>query len=361
MADFVEVSAGYARSDDVILMALLGLEVVGCFRNLDRQAHRLATKIRPKRDSAEIHRFLQRMRSRPSESIEDLLSRAEAIEEHAASLTKRNLTIGIYSPMVRVPKYAISRLFRAIGWRLRWDEVVAYLHNRCSPRRTKHTFVSFNYDLALEHSLELANIGWSPRNGYGAAFRWAATEDPDGYGADVTPLLSSRRANLVVLKPHGSVNWLAPTEGYHRLPAVATGTDGKVRHIDTTEVHVRLAWPNMLPVQVEPLIVPPVSRKNTDLPLLNHLRSREEAALQSADEVFVFGWSMPRTDVDQLALIRRAVGCRNRPFARVVAVSHGSPPSYFSRLARLFGVPARKVEAHNIGLRAFFASETAAG
>jgi len=101
-------------------------------------------------------------------SIEDLLTRAEEIEMEAASINTNDLALAMYSPMTRVPKYAISRLFRAVGWQLRWDVVVQYLHSRCASSRDRHTFVSFNYDLALEHALELAQVSWSPRRGWRA-------------------------------------------------------------------------------------------------------------------------------------------------------------------------------------------------
>jgi len=94
------------------------------------------------------------------------------------------------------------------------------------------------------------------------------------------------------------------------------------------------------------------------MPLLRRLRQREEAALRNADEVYVLGWSMPSSDKDQIALIKRAVSARRRPLQRVVVVNRGAKENYFRRVAEVLGVPKRALVRYNEGLQDFLLRET---
>jgi len=167
--------------------------------------------------------------------------------------------------------------------------------------------------------------------------------------------------SITVLKPHGSLNWLIATRRRFRLPFVAVTANEQVRYIGTRTDHLYVSLPDRLPIPVAPFIVPPTSHKNTDLPLLRQIRTLERAALESADEIVVLGWSMPETDADQENLIRAAVARRASPFSRVVAVNFKANQSYYSRIADVFGVPISKVEAFNEGLQDFLARDTPAG
>lgn len=162
-----------------------------------------------------------------------------------------------------------------------------------------------------------------------------------------------------MLKPHGSLNWLMPTKARYKLPILATDASGGLRYIGTTLTHAYVRPPNRLPISVAPFIVPPTSKKLTNTPLLGRVRDREEDALATADEVFILGWSIPKTDKDQVQLIRRAVQRRAKPFTRVVAVNYHAGATYYRRVARTFGVPFSRVEQFDDGVLDFVGRELA--
>lgn len=357
MMDFVQVLARYARRNDVCLMTLIGLEAMNVFRHRRPSLRALASGVRPKRHR---RRLVAGALARPSESIETLLTRAERRDAQIAArpLSGKTVFAAINDPELRV-QYAIASVFHAIEWRLQFAPVVQYLMRQCSQPGRKHTFISFNYDLALEHAIEVAGLPWSARRGYSISFRWAAPSDPHPEGGVALVSAPGRRTfGIEVLKPHGSLNWLVPKprgRSGRRLPVLAVTNSGAVRYPQTLKPHSEVRFPNLwYPVTVTPLIVPPSRTKNTSRRLLQRLRDREDKALRTADEVYVFGWSMPHSDKDQMELIRRAVTSRERPFRKVVAVNWHAADNYYHRVADVFGVPAKSVTRYDEGLRDFF-------
>lgn len=143
---------------------------------------------------------------------------------------------------------------------------------------------------------------------------------------------------------------------------LALTSAGAVRYPQALKPHSEVRFPNLWhPVTVTPLIVPPSRKKNTSRRLLQRLRDREEKALHEADEVYVFGWSMPWSDKDQMQLIRSAVASRKKPLRRVVAVNWNAANNYYHRVADVFGVSPKTVNRYDEGLRDFFRRAVAAG
>lgn len=353
MMDFVSVMCNYALRDDVVLMALIALEAMGCYEHEVPELRSLAREPKPKRHRAEL---LRQIRERPAESIERVLAAAEQAERGLDPMTVEGFAAAIYSPVLRA-QFAINRVFRRIGWSFRINTLIRYLRKRAEPEH-RQTFVSFNYDLALEHALEKATT-WAPKNGYGLKLRWAAVDDPDEVpGPDLLALRRRGDRTITVLKPHGSLNWLLATRGRFRLPFLAVTAEDRIRYIGTRVDHPYVSLPDRLPTPVAPFIVPPTSHKNTDLPLLRQIRALEQAAVESADEILILGWSMPDTDADQEDLIRAAVARRHSHFSRVVAVNFNAEQSYYSRVANVLGVPSSKLEVYNDGLQDFLVRET---
>jgi hypothetical protein len=347
--DFVHVLAKYARRDSVSFMTVVGLEGMNVFRHRDPVLRLLANGPRPRRHRSAI---LQRVAARPHESIETLLSRAARINRSLKGLSRKTVLAAINDPVLRV-QYAIGSVFHLIGWRLKLAALVRYLSRRCATPNSTHTFISFNYDLVLEHALERAGLPWSARRGYGFRARWSATNNPTVHaGTPVVPIPGGSASQVVVLKPHGSLNWLVGKgRDARRLPVIATTSSGNVRYVAVTEPHAGVRFPNSWrPVSVTPLIVPPMSKKNTNLPMLARIRDMEAAALEEADEVFVFGWSMLASDTDQKNLIHRAVSHRKRPFSKVVVVNLHPKNNYYRRIARAFGVSQHTIVRSDRGL-----------
>lgn len=353
LADFVKVAAYYAENDtsNIPILTLMGLERCGRFRWRSEEGLRVARAFEPKkRDNSLVKSFVEILRRRPSESIEDLLVR----EDRGASFGEST----IFEPVIRF-RYAISRIFALIGWRARIDLLSRLFARQFAEIAGKHTFVSFNYDLLLDRAISINVPAWHWHCGYGFPIEYSVTEDPTDHGVDA--LMHPRHAcqsNIRILKPHGSLNWLLPVE--HRAAAMPFVEGPATARIDTTgrpeyvgnvhdnfpRVDLPERWP---PVEVEPGIIPPLRRKDATLSTFRHIRDEEVAAVKTADDVFVLGWSLPATDDDQRCLIRYAASLREQPLKRVVVVNLNQPPEYFERVADTLGVESSSVETWNNG------------
>jgi hypothetical protein len=85
------------------------------------------------------------------------------------------------------------------------------------------------------------------------------------------------------------------------------------------------------------------------------VREQEEAAILSADEVYILGWSIPRTDGDQECLIRNAVSKRDHSFRQVIVVNQYAGVEYFKRVKDIFSVEGEALRIFNSGFREFIA------
>jgi hypothetical protein len=84
---------------------------------------------------------------------------------------------------------------------------------------------------------------------------------------------------------------------------------------------------------VKILIAPPSPQKPE---VLRQATYDEFEAIKSADEVFVLGYSLPKTDQDQRNLVRRAVKERNTPIRRLTVVNFKASEEYFDEVQELF-------------------------
>lgn len=103
--------------------------------------------------------------------------------------------------------------------------------------------------------------------------------------------------------------------------------------------------------------VTPRGARKPDRQFLRDIWEREEAAILAADEVYVLGWSIPRTDTEQECLIRHCVGKRSRPFQQVTVVNLSAGVDYYSRVQGIFGVERKAVRTHNTGFCRFAAAK----
>ncbi len=370
MFDFISTSAEYVH-DDVILTTLAELEnsepypyawVSVLARSL---APQLVGRDRSS-DPAVRSAFARALRERPAESIEDLLDRTGG-EGNMSSQSADDRF-----------RYAIRRLFTVIGWDLDWSPLISFLTRQFEQPNSSHTFVSFNYDLVLERGIQRAtDANVDPTRMYGFPITLQVTGDPppsmDDLGGGAfsgLPVieLPARATNLelLVLKPHGSLNWLAPIRGHYaesggddlrqgRSVIIPLCEDGALRYLPTTNLPPWVQLANELPMTVEPVILTPRGAKKPDRQFLRVAREREEAAILEADEVHVLGWSVPRTDTDQECLIRSIVGKRSQSFQQVTVVNASAGVDYYHRVADIFGVERSAMRTHNAGFCDFVA------
>lgn len=170
-----------------------------------------------------------------------------------------------------------------------------------------------------------------------------------------------------VLKPHGSLNWLGPIKGQYdeagtdelrqgKSVVLPLESNGALRYLPTTNLPPWVQLPDDLPINVEPVIVTPRGAKKADRLFLRETRDKEEAAVLDAEEVYLLGWSVPRTDADQECMIRTMVSKRAKPFRQVTVVNFSAGADYYARVQEIFGVERSVVRTYNAGFRNFVAS-----
>ena len=358
MMDFIQVLTKLV-SNDVVLNTLVVMELGGVYENSCSECKQLAEQIGkdvPKASADERDRFAEFVHSRPPESIETLFDRIETTEP-----------ANIYaSGLPAYFRYAINQVFVGIGWDLEMAVLERFLRARFKDHGD-HVFVSFNYDLVLDKGLELASDGmWQPRNGYGFEFPFYAIVDPasehpgDAVAERPSLQLPLGGDRFRLIKPHGSLNWLASqgrsgaVEPEEML--IPLTSDLKIRHWPSTQTFNYTQRPGEWPRTRKILIAPPSPRKPE---ILRRATSDEFDALTAADEIFVLGYSFPKTDRDQMDLVQRAMNKRKAPISRATVVNFKAPQEYFAEIEDL--VKPREMRCFNAGFVDFAVNAQRAG
>jgi hypothetical protein len=140
-----------------------------------------------------------------------------------------------------------------------------------------------------------------------------------------------------LIKPHGSLNWLVPQKASGAaepadmlIPLTAECT---IRYWPPTQTFNYTQRPGDWPRDMKILIAPPSPNKPE---VLRRAISDEFDALTAADELFVLGYSFPKTDRDQMDLVQRAVSERGATMRRVTVVNFQAPQKYFEEIEDLF-------------------------
>jgi len=364
MWDFVSVMADHLDSD-VILTTLAQLENHNVYAWPSAEASALARALvgRQRDSNPELRvKFRWALKNRPAESIESLLERAaQPAGERPAE----------ESP-VRF-NYAINQVFCRVGWDLDFDPLETFLRHQFAPPDAQHTFVSHNYDLALDRAIQhVSSGGWRPADGYGFTIPYSVEDDPepvkDGAfaGVQARPLSprAGRPSSITILKPHGSLNWLVPYKvpyqhGSYGLelqpgPVIVPLTmSGELRYWPSTGNFQPVKCPGDSPHDVGICILPPIAGKQAPLPFLKATHELQTRGIREASACYVIGWSMPATDTDQESLIRCAIQGRATELEKVIVVNRGERPEYFERVASVFGVASNKLTIFNCGFRDF--------
>ncbi len=210
-------------------------------------------------------------------NIEDMLGLLDATEQYSRM---RSGGVGFkWRPaMVRQLRSRLARLTGEFLWSFQNADIgqrtAAY---RALVRRlgSDVIYVTFNYDLLLETALSLEGIEFS---------------------------YSIGGNRVVVLKPHGSINW------YHRNafkieagePTFDLGNNIVV-YGNFDKATRGLRW-----VDREPVIVTPTPNKQFELFELQKIWTGISAAIHSARRLLIVGYSLPDTDRTARLVLRRA-------------------------------------------------------
>ncbi|MCJ7502158.1 MAG: hypothetical protein MUP80_03740, partial [Acidobacteriia bacterium] len=214
MNDFVSVMADYI-DDDVILTALAELEKMELYKWRDPKATQLGSSLITRdtdRSDSRRREFQQVVQNRPAESIEKLLAEADRLQRNSPPREPR-------LPLLRFV-YGINRLFCRVEWNVNFDPLTHFLTTQLSLPNSRHTFISFNYDLVLDRGIQSISSGaWDVRKDYGFRIDFYSTHRPNNAIVDKEYFDAKRfdetgtsETRILILKPNGSLNWLVPLD-----------------------------------------------------------------------------------------------------------------------------------------------------
>ena len=178
--------------------------------------------------------------------------------------------------------------------------------------------LTFNHDLVIENEIQRRvqlRGRWCLDTGYGTFGSSLSLTSPSG-----NPATFTRHADgtcdhsrpLHVLKLHGSLNWalrINSSRPTARFMSGETNTTPRLllqRRITDRTLLVR-AGSGRTQWQTWPLVVPPVYAKQALRQRLNDVWQDARTALESADRVVIFGYSLPMIDVEAEKMIERAL------------------------------------------------------
>jgi len=361
MQDFVYVLADHF-DDDVILTHVAEMEAAALFENSTTCTHSLAQRLARGDDRTPAARaeFKAVLQGRPSENIETLLQRSVDKGGNEAAPTRFN--------------FAINRVFARISGTLNTGPLRKFLRYQFDLPDTAHTFISFNYDLALDRCVQQeAKERWNAQDVYGFPILHFIRPDEGkqhmgqfagkkvgAFGVLHTTLLDppTLECSVTILKSHGSLNFLFPFEGNYNFkdgPAIMILNDAReLTYYDGFDLqYVALANTAMPEANRSLYLVPPTSAKNSGLAAITAIREKVAQALQEADEIYVIGWSMPATDEDQQEFISNAMRSRTAALQRLTVVNYKATADYFDRIATIFRESRANVVEFNKGFIPF--------
>jgi hypothetical protein len=173
--------------------------------------------------------------------------------------------------------------------------------------------ISFNYDTLFEQFMDVAGRRWT-------------------YEADVTT------DRVLVLKPHGAVNWTHVVTGSPDFGDRVLGLQLRSEDMGYQSSHGGDPWLfQNLVVGLRPKWEHGSAERSVNLSI--HFASILKACqreLASADALWVIGYGFPRADTTFMDVIARAIAGRSAPAVRVITKQSADTPELLERLRGLF-------------------------
>lgn len=181
------------------------------------------------------------------------------------------------------------------------------------------TIITFNHDLVIENEINRrATLGarWCVDECYGSM-----SNDLDALvPTSPLPVFDRHSAGLCdhsrpmkLLKLHGSLNWVARINSRIPSASVLNGSralDLKLlitRQVPGRDVSVRRTGRGRTRWDLWPIVVPPVYAKTALRGAMAKAWADARAALEQADRLVVFGYSLPAIDIEAEKLFERAI------------------------------------------------------
>ena len=237
--------------------------------------------------------FRRALKDRPWESVETLLEKAFDFSSQGKANCYGQQLSEKFKP-------AINRFFYLIGWNVNWSPLEKFLKEQSNAVNVTHSFrltMTFCWTVPFKSTPGIGaskQVTGSPPNTLMTEAQRETSRSPRGH--HVSP--SS--------EPDGSLNWLVPEKhpagtGFEDGPVtVITAPSGKISYFKSPD---NFNWDLFTICGDAPVglyIVPPVGAEKSQSQLfIKEVRKREEEAIAEADEIYLIGWSLPKTDKDQ--------------------------------------------------------------
>jgi hypothetical protein len=208
---------------------------------------------------------------------------------------------------------------------------VGRLLDAAASRAESLTVITFNHDLVIENEIlkrTRLRQRWCLDVGYGAVTSSFTLVVPTSSRVSLFPVHSEGECShdqpITVLKLHGSLNWFVrlggarPTANFLRGKGATTG----VSLYSATHVPAQPVWQRPGPGRKQwnmwPVVVPPVYAKQALRAAIQASWSDARTALEAADRVVFFGYSLPEIDIEAQKLFERAIGAGKAEWIDVV-------------------------------------------
>lgn len=201
--------------------------------------------------------------------------------------------------------------------------------------------ITFNHDLIIENEIvkraRLANR-WCLEQGYGTFSNGRTFISTRASMFRKHSRDCDHARPIVIHKLHGSLNWLVRIRGRAPTHSMLTGQTGSA----TARVSRRRSVPGALQIRTTgrtgkmqtsytwPVIVPPVYAKQSLIrAFMPSVWADARQAIEHADRVIFFGYSMPSIDIEAEKLFERAIAKNTRlPWVGVIDPAPGTVERY---------------------------------
>lgn len=204
------------------------------------------------------------------------------------------------------------------------------------------TFITFNHDLVIEKAIDetaamskYSYVPWNLFRAYGLSLPEERFSEKDG-GSRFASSLEHDNRSIEVFKLHGSLNWVYPVRSADDAENVFRRPGGDLRCVNDKTIYRNLRLVGEQRRQpLQPLIVPPLYEKSSHIgDLLKPIWTSAQSAIESADELIAFGYSLPDADIPARGVIRRGVH-KNRGLQAITVID--TDPSISSKFSKSVG------------------------
>jgi len=180
-----------------------------------------------------------------------------------------------------------------------YERLADFIADRSRAPERRYSFITFNYDLALDAAIVGANM-----------------QLDYGLESSITP------ATVPILKLHGSINWRRENDDVKVLSvdALLQRAGNAIRYGVGRPLSLRaLNFPGV-PARPDVALIPPSWNKTQDQGTFGNIWRHAGEELSSADSIVIIGYSAPRSDAFFSDLLALGLASASKSLRRIVLV-----------------------------------------